>query len=380
MVGSDRLWLPVTFHKRFRNRRPGKRVTAQAGYFFGVDMSKRFYDTELWKKPWFRKLSPCEKAAWSYINANCDTVGVWVPDYEAAEFYIGDSLDWESFIDKCNDNITVLDNNKWWLCEFCSFQYGELSEESRPHQSYIKLLKQHGLYELIGSNEKSTNPHAMRRKVTGDVRQEIYNRDRGMCVYCNEEVSIEEAHIDHFVPISKGGNSEYNNLVLSCSSCNSKKSNMIPDDVKIKHPDMANSIDRVSRYIETLSGVSYTPKEKEKDKEKEKEKEKERKNLPIYGQGFPVRLSDDERANIVKRYSEPVLLDFIERLSTWQPKDGKRGKNDYLTLLNWLRRDRVPEVQETKRCKYCTCELLKTGPNAGTCQNDECELYHKEQI
>jgi len=37
---------------------------------------------------------------------------------------------------------------KWWLVDFCRFQYGELKENTnnRPHQSYIALLKKHSLY------------------------------------------------------------------------------------------------------------------------------------------------------------------------------------------------------------------------------------------
>jgi hypothetical protein len=37
---------------------------------------------------------------------------------------------------------------KWWLRDFCEFQYGSFSEDTnnKAHQSYIKLLKKHGLW------------------------------------------------------------------------------------------------------------------------------------------------------------------------------------------------------------------------------------------
>jgi hypothetical protein len=110
-------------------------------------MSKRFRDTDIWKKPWFRSLSPAEKMAWQYITDNCDNVGIWEPDFELADFFIGEKVDYSALIGKCNDNIEVLSSGKWWIVSFCDFQYGELKPNSIPHQSYIKLLKKHGLFD-----------------------------------------------------------------------------------------------------------------------------------------------------------------------------------------------------------------------------------------
>jgi len=109
-------------------------------------MSKRFIDTEMWK-PWFRKLSPVEKSAWLYVLTKCDNVGVWTPDFEAGNFYVGAGVDWNKLITDCNGNIRVLDNGKWFLVDFVTFQYGELKDTNAPHRSYIALLKKQGLYK-----------------------------------------------------------------------------------------------------------------------------------------------------------------------------------------------------------------------------------------
>ena len=113
-------------------------------------MAKRFTDTVLWDKPWYTTLTPAEKCAWGFIKDKCDQVGVWEPNFFIADTYIGEKIDWQSFREKCNGNIIVLKNGKWWLVDFCSFQYGELSETSKapPVKSYIRLLKKHGLWEL----------------------------------------------------------------------------------------------------------------------------------------------------------------------------------------------------------------------------------------
>lgn len=125
-------------------------------------MSKRFTDNAMWNKKWFRALSASEKCAWYYIKDECDNVGVWVPDFDLAEFQIGESVDWENLPGKTNGNIEVLPNGKWFLVDFCAFQYGTLKSDpkNKPHQSYLKLLDYHGLTDRVSIDyEKPINTH-----------------------------------------------------------------------------------------------------------------------------------------------------------------------------------------------------------------------------
>ena len=53
-------------------------------------MAKRFIDTKIWDKAWFRKLTPKNKLIWIYLLTRCDHAGIWDADWEAAEFFIGE--------------------------------------------------------------------------------------------------------------------------------------------------------------------------------------------------------------------------------------------------------------------------------------------------
>ena len=117
-------------------------------------MSKRFTDNDIWNKKWFMDLSPSEKAAWFYIKDKCDTVGVWDVNTKLADCYLGNNIDWDAFRIKCNGNITVIDDGKWWIVDFCTFQYGALSLGSRPHISFIKLLEKHDLLKYFTLTDK----------------------------------------------------------------------------------------------------------------------------------------------------------------------------------------------------------------------------------
>lgn len=112
-------------------------------------MSKRFTDTEIWTRDWYVSLSSAEKMAFGYIKDNSDIVGVWTPNTVVAGLLLREEIDWDSLPGKCNGNIEVLPNGKWWLVDFCRFQYGTLNPECRPHRAYIKKLREHGLLERV---------------------------------------------------------------------------------------------------------------------------------------------------------------------------------------------------------------------------------------
>jgi len=50
--------------------------------------------------------------------------------------------------------------------------------------------------------------------------RKIIERDK-VCVYCGSNIKLE---LDHLIPLKLGGNSLYNNFVLSCKKCNCSKS------------------------------------------------------------------------------------------------------------------------------------------------------------
>jgi len=112
-------------------------------------MSKRLVDTTIWTKAWFRALDPEEKCAWKYLTDQCDNVGVWSVDTELADTFIGKRIDWKKFPEKCNNNIFVMSDTKWWLVDFCSFQHPDLdpNSKSKPILSYIRDLKRHGIWD-----------------------------------------------------------------------------------------------------------------------------------------------------------------------------------------------------------------------------------------
>lgn len=59
----------------------------------------------------------------------------------------------------------------------------------------------------------------------------IYKRDENKCQYCG---STRHLTIDHVIPKSKGGSENWDNLVVACSSCNTKKGDKFLEQTNMK--------------------------------------------------------------------------------------------------------------------------------------------------
>jgi 5-methylcytosine-specific restriction endonuclease McrA len=65
-------------------------------------------------------------------------------------------------------------------------------------------------------------------------RENVYTRDKGRCQYCSRELSRAEATYDHVVPRAMGGKTRWENIVIACVPCNSKKANRTPEEVGMR--------------------------------------------------------------------------------------------------------------------------------------------------
>lgn len=53
----------------------------------------------------------------------------------------------------------------------------------------------------------------------------VYLRDEYKCVYCGFQGNNQNLTIDHHLALSKGGKTNWNNILTACSPCNTKKGN-----------------------------------------------------------------------------------------------------------------------------------------------------------
>lgn len=61
-------------------------------------------------------------------------------------------------------------------------------------------------------------------------RQNLYIRDGGKCQYCGSSYEEKDLTYDHVIPRSKGGQTEWTNIVTCCIRCNLKKGGRTPEE------------------------------------------------------------------------------------------------------------------------------------------------------
>lgn len=106
--------------------------------------------------------------------------------------------------------------------------------QNQDRKKYVKFREQI-LLDRKAYN-KTENGRLIKLKNDGKRRAKLKNgdvtvqqlkeleRNVKVCYWCNEPLKNKEVHIDHYIPLSKGGEHTISNLVIACSKCNHTKS------------------------------------------------------------------------------------------------------------------------------------------------------------
>ena len=65
-------------------------------------------------------------------------------------------------------------------------------------------------------------------------RVNIYARDNYRCQYCGKKAPINDLTYDHVIPRSKGGLTNWENIVSACYACNREKASRTPTEARMK--------------------------------------------------------------------------------------------------------------------------------------------------
>jgi 5-methylcytosine-specific restriction endonuclease McrA len=69
-----------------------------------------------------------------------------------------------------------------------------------------------------------------KERIPLNLRRRVIERDGLHCVYCDDDLSNSEIHMDHVIPESQGGITDYNNLQVTCRKCNLAKGILSEDE------------------------------------------------------------------------------------------------------------------------------------------------------
>jgi len=66
------------------------------------------------------------------------------------------------------------------------------------------------------------------------TRKNIYEHYKHRCCYCGKKKTTSELNLEHVIPISRGGATDWLNVVISCVPCNLKKAARTPQEAGMK--------------------------------------------------------------------------------------------------------------------------------------------------
>lgn len=93
-----------------------------------------------------------------------------------------------------------------------------------------------------------------RKAISKKKRFEIFKRDEFTCQYCGSFPPNVLLHLDHIIPVSKGGSNDEDNLITACEACNLGKSaiplSSIPKGLKDRALEIAESEAQINGYAD----------------------------------------------------------------------------------------------------------------------------------
>jgi 5-methylcytosine-specific restriction endonuclease McrA len=88
-----------------------------------------------------------------------------------------------------------------------------------------------GVERAARQRRRARKANAQGTHTVADIRRQ-YKAQKGRCYYCGVKVD-DTYHVDHVIPLSRGGANGPENLVIACPACNVSKGNKLPHEWSI---------------------------------------------------------------------------------------------------------------------------------------------------
>jgi len=125
--------------------------------------------------------------------------------------------------------IVSIEDGSWQSYDFASWR--EVSQfrarYEREHHEWIRCVR----FDLaVPRIIRLLFYDRLPRRPVKFNRRNIYARDRNLCQYCGRRYPTSELSLDHVVPRSRGGTTDWHNIVCCCVKCNVQKGGRIPSE------------------------------------------------------------------------------------------------------------------------------------------------------
>lgn len=162
----------------------------------------------------------------------CPKCGEWKP--ATNEYFAFHKLKSDGFNANCKEcNRRYKLKNKERISEWGRSYYERNRDEIRQktgkyritHREDRRPVRRAEVLRRLALKRNAEGTHT-----AADVEQQ-YKAQRGKCYYCGVKVG-DTYHVDHVVPLSRGGSNGPENIVIACVTCNCSKRDKLPHEWK----------------------------------------------------------------------------------------------------------------------------------------------------
>ena len=176
-----------------------------------------------------RAKNPNRKKEWYY--ANLERVQQYSRDYYSKNKtqLISKNSEWVSMDRNRNPQKWRVHDRKAYLRRIENRRSYYVKNRDKLAAYGSNYRKTHSeLLRVYGQTRRARKKGAAGHHTVADIKAQ-YERQCGKCYYCGAKVGS-SYHVDHVVPLSRGGSNDISNLVIACPTCNQKKRARLPHE------------------------------------------------------------------------------------------------------------------------------------------------------
>ena len=96
-------------------------------------------------------------------------------------------------------------------------------DQSRIREQRAAWVKEHPEYPAVKQARRRAREKGNGGELSWDIKERLLKIQRGKCSVCKTSLKNTGSHLDHIIPLSKGGDNSDRNVQVTCPTCNHKK-------------------------------------------------------------------------------------------------------------------------------------------------------------